>query len=81
MCVKCKPTTTARKVAIATRNVAFAQARQPQSTENPFRFGGGHNVLPLWLPLWLLLWQTVQYVMPVSGGAVPVINIVFRINL
>ena len=51
-----------------------AKTRQPQSTENP-SFGGGHKVLPLWLPLWLLLWQTVHDVMPVNGGAVPVMSI------
>ena len=74
MRVNREPTTTARKVAIATCNVALLNLDSLKVQRTP-SLGGGHNALPLWLPLWLLLWQTVQDVMPVGGGAVPVLSI------
>ena len=77
MCVKRKPTTTtttARNVAIATCKVALLNHDNLKVHITP-SFGGGHQVLPLWPPLWLPLWQTVQDVMPVGGGAVPVMTL------
>ena len=80
MYVNRKPTTTARKVATATCNVALLK-RDNLKVQRTLSFGGGHKVLPLWLPLWLLLWQTVQDVMPVNGGAVPVMSIMCGVGI